>query len=127
MFTSISDYGISVEQIPLNIRRCFVRSLLLLTRYSQLGDKQTIGTYVSPIVSSYQHDYIADIWYKTDAAIKLCRLFALSDLFAQEIQNLLAKIDQKIADQQKIIAALIDNFDGFNSQQDVLNLFPTAI
>ena len=122
MFTSISSNNIAVEQIPLEIRRCFVRSALLLTRYPQLGGKQTGGTYSSPVISSYKHDHIPDTWYETNAAIKLCQLFALPNSFAQEIQTLLAQIDQKIAQQQTIIDALINNFDRLNTQKDTLNL-----
>jgi len=58
MFTSMSVAGVAVEQIPLKIRCCFVRAIFLLTRYPQLGGKQTIGTYNSPIVSSYKYDSI---------------------------------------------------------------------
>ena len=123
MFTSISTVGLAVEQIPLKIRCCFVRSLLLLTRYPQLGGKQTLGTYYSPIVGSYSCDRIPDAWYETDAAIKLCQLFALPNSYAQEIQDLLTRVDLKITRQQKIIEALIDNFDRLNTQKDVLSLF----
>lgn len=123
MFTSISTVGLAVEQIPLKIRCCFVRSLLLLTRYPQLGGKQTVGTYNSPIVSSYRWDLIPDAWYETNAVIKLCQLFALPNSYAQEMQNLLAAVDRKIDKQQKIIEALIDNFDLLHTQKDVLNLF----
>lgn len=124
MFTSTSNNALlTVEQIPLKIRRCFVRAILLLTRYPQLGGKRTVGTYNSPIVSSYKYDRIPDVWYESDAAIKLCQLFALPNSYAQEIQNLLAGVDRKIDQQQKIIEALIDNFDLLNTQKDVLNLF----
>ena len=123
MFTSTSNFSIAVEQIPLKIRHCFVRSLLLLTRYPQLGGKQTGGNYNSPIVSSYKCDRIPNIWYEKDAAIKLCKLFSLPNSYAQKIQHLLVKVDRKIDRQQKIIGALIDNFDRVKTQKDVLDLF----
>ena len=101
MSTSISIADVAVEQIPLKIRRCFVRAILLLTRYPQLGGKQR-GTYNSPIVSSYKCDRIPNAWYETDAAIKLCQLFALSNSYAQEIQNF-----HRRANQQKLIFLLV--------------------
>ena len=122
MSTSISIADVAVEQIPLKIRRCFVRAILLLTRYPQLVGKQT-GTYNSPIVSSYRCDRIPDAWYETDAAIELCQLFALPNSYAQEIRNVLRPIDRKIERQQNIIEALINSFDRLQTQQDVLNLF----
>ena len=123
MFSSISSTSVAVEQIPLEIRRCFIRAILLLTRYPQLGGKQTEGTYNSPIVSSYQCDHIPDAWYENNAAIKLCQLFALPNSYTQELQTLIARVDREIDRQQTIIDALINNFDRLNTQQDALNLF----
>ena len=123
MYTSMSFKGVAVEQIPLKIRCCFVRSILLLTRYPQLGGKQAAGTYNSPIVSSYKYDPIPDDWYEPDAIPKLCQLFGLSNSYAQEIENLLAEVDLKIERQQKIIEALVNKFDLLNQQENVLSLF----
>jgi len=123
MFSSISSTSVAAEQIPLEIRLCFVRAILLLTRYPQLGGKQTEGTYNSPIVSSYQCDRIPDAWYENDAAIKLCQLFALPNFSAQELQALITRADQEIDQQQTIIDALINNFDRLGTQKDALNLF----
>ncbi|MEL7076061.1 MAG: hypothetical protein AAGM46_09075 [Cyanobacteria bacterium J06582_2] len=123
MLTSRSQTGTAIEQIPLKIRRCFVRSILLLTRYPQLGGKDTGGTYNSPLVSSYKCDRLPDVWYQADAAIKLCQLFKLSNSYAEEIQELLTCVDRKIDRRQEIIDALISNFDRLSTQKDALNLF----
>lgn len=123
MFTSMSVAGVAVEQIPLKIRHCFVKSLLLLTRYPQLGGRQTSGTYNSPIVSSYKYDPIPNAWYETDAIPKLCQLFGLPNSYVQEIENLLAEVDLKIERQQQIIEALVNKFGLLNQQKDVLSLF----
>ena len=123
MFASTdTNAPIIVEQIPLKVRRCFIKAMMLLTRYPQLGGK-TGGTYNSPVVSSYKCDRIPDSWYKTDAVDRLCQLFELSNDYALEIENLLSQIDRQILRQQKIIQALINNYNGLSRQEDVTKLF----
>ena len=119
----INDNAIAVNQIPLKIRRCFVKSVMLLTRYPQLGGKQTGGTYKSDIVSSYQHDPIPDCWYQGDMVTRLCRWFQLSSQYAQEIEHLLNKVDLQVARQKQIMQALRNEFNSVSCQKDVLKLF----
>ncbi|VEP17732.1 conserved hypothetical protein [Hyella patelloides LEGE 07179] len=122
-YTHPINDAVAVEQIPLKIRRCFVRAVMLLTRYPQLGGQQTGGTYKSQIVSSYRHDSIPNFWYEADMVAKLCRLFQLSSQYAKDIKHLLTQIDRQIARQQQIIQALTNEFNRVSHQKDVLRLF----
>lgn len=84
----INYNAVPVAQIPLKVRRCFVKTVMLLTRYPQLGGK-TGGTYKSPIVSTYQPDSIPDFWIGADTAAALCQWFQLSPQYVRQIEHLL--------------------------------------
>ena len=118
----VNNQAVAVEQIPLKIRRCFVRAVMLLTRYPRLVGKPQ-GTYKSYIVSSYRHDRIPDSWYKADMSAELCRLFQLSSQYAEKIEHLLTKVDRQIVRQKQIMQALINEFNGIFCRKDVLQLF----
>ena len=119
----INYAAVPIAEIPLKVRRCFVKAVMLLTRYPQLGGKQTGGTYKSPIVSTYQPDPIPDCWYKVDTVAKLCQWFQLSPSYVREIKHLLIQVDRQITRQQQIMQALIAQFKGVSRGLDVLNLF----
>ncbi|MEM7757591.1 MAG: hypothetical protein AAF298_05610 [Cyanobacteria bacterium P01_A01_bin.40] len=128
----INHTTLAVEQIPLKIRRYFVRAVILLTRYSQLGGKSTGGTYKSSVVSSYKCDQLCwyaernrtpHYWQGSNALKHLCQLFKLSNFFAQEIEDLLEHVDRQIKQQQEIIQTLIGQFNLGETQKDTLSLF----
>ncbi|MEM8721634.1 MAG: hypothetical protein AAGE84_20455 [Cyanobacteria bacterium P01_G01_bin.39] len=119
----INYTALPVEQIPMKIRRCFVKAVMLLTRYPQLGGKLTRGTYKSSVVSSYKCDCIPYVWQKANTVSELCQLFKLSPTYAREIEDLLARVDRRIKQQQDIIQTLINQFNLVKTQKDTLNLF----
>lgn len=120
---SINYNALAIEKIPLEVRRCFVKAVMLLTRYPQLGGRQTGGTYQSSIVSSYRWDSIPHFWYETSMVSKLCQYFKLSSQYTEEITRLLTQVDREIVRQQQIIEALLDEFNGVTNTEEVLKSF----
>lgn len=119
----LQNNSLEVEQIPLHVRRCFVRAVSFSTRYSQLGGAVFAGTLRSPTLESYTCDRVPLAWHQPEAIEKLCKQFALPPADGQEIEQSLVKIDRAIEQQKTVIAALIAEFGGINCRQQVLKLF----
>ncbi|MEL6438168.1 MAG: hypothetical protein AAFQ80_02765 [Cyanobacteria bacterium J06621_8] len=109
----------SPSQIPLEVRRCFVESLLLQIRYSKLLLKPTTGSYKSPIVDSYQCDRLNHTYQRE----KLCQLFNLPLNYLTKLDYKLTEIDANILKQKRIIKALLAEFNHGATPIDILNLF----
>ncbi len=98
---------LEVAAIPLQVRQIFVRAVLLLTRYPQVGGSGWQGSLRSPTLSQYQPDRIPSALLAEDSMAQLGRLFELPDSFLGELTDLLAKVDQRIERRRRIIQAVV--------------------
>jgi hypothetical protein len=101
----IQRHRLQPQSIPLTIRQSFVKAAVLLTRYNQVGGSQWQGTLRSPTLSQYQPDPLPAVLESADAISLLCQRFELPD-FQTELQETLRSVDQRISQQQRIIAAV---------------------
>jgi hypothetical protein len=95
--------------MPLPVRQIFVRAVLLLTRYPQVGGSTWQGSLRSPTLSQYQPDQIPPALLAEDCMAQLGQLFELPDSFPSELTPVLAKVDDRIKRRRRIIQAALDD------------------
>jgi hypothetical protein len=97
-----------LTQIPLVVRQAFVRALVLSARYHRMGGHHWRGTLDSPTLRQYQIEPVHAL--SMNGAI--ARWTAAFDLPAETIDQLsqeIATIDQQLAEQERIITAVLEN------------------
>ena len=95
------------ETIPLDVRQAFVRAVLLVTRYHQVGGIGWQGTLPSQTLSKYRPDPIPP-WLKERHVIAdLCRLFQIPPDFEVELKSTLQTIDSRVQKQRYLIEAIL--------------------
>lgn len=115
--------AIAIEEIPLQVRYCFVQAVCFSSRYSQLGGSCLSGTLNSPTLATYVCDPIPLQWHQSAIVEQLCEHFQLSAIDTIAIENQLNKIDGAIEQQKAIIQALVAEFGGIDNRQQALELF----
>ncbi|MBW4519299.1 MAG: hypothetical protein KME16_06305 [Scytolyngbya sp. HA4215-MV1] len=103
---------LAVEIIPLGVRQTFVQSVLLLTRYHQLGGTTWQGELDSPTLRQYAPDPIPAHWMSDDACDLLCQVFALSMEYQAALAQRLIEVDRQIAQQKRLMQAVREVADG---------------
>ncbi|MDJ0708080.1 MAG: hypothetical protein QNJ46_32810 [Leptolyngbyaceae cyanobacterium MO_188.B28] len=95
------------EAIPLDVRQAFVRAVLLVTRYHQVGGIGWQGTLPSQTLSKYRPDPIPP-WLKEQAVVAhLCRLFQTPPDFEDELEATLQTVDSRIQTQRRLVEAIL--------------------
>jgi hypothetical protein len=100
---------LAVETIPLAVREAFARAAMQVMRYPHLGAAQWHSTIDSPTLSQYRpdgHPYLSrsdEISYVQ----QLCRTFDLSSAFQSQLIERLADVDRFVAQQKRIIDAVL--------------------
>ncbi|MBT9317442.1 hypothetical protein, partial [Leptothoe spongobia] len=103
----ISHQTQPVDEIPITVRRAFVRATLLARQYHQLAGHQWQGTLPSPTLSKQLPDDIPAVLTSQDAIAPLCQYFQLSNQDQAELTRALQQVDQRIAAQAAIIQAVL--------------------
>ena len=119
----ICHEAIPIPSIPLGVRRAFVQSVLLVTRYRQVGSGSWQSTLPSPTLSRYRPDPIAPDLLSAEMLTKLCQFFELSAAFERELTETLATIDANIKRRRQIIQAVLAAAGGTVNQSLALHLF----
>lgn len=113
--TSLQHYAhpiqrdrLPVAQIPLAVRQAFVRAMVLATRYHRMGGQHWRGTLDSPTLRQYQVEPVNRL--SVDGAIaQWTAAFELSDDTAAQLAQNMTAIDQQLADQERIITAVLED------------------
>jgi hypothetical protein len=100
---------LAVADIPLAVRQTFVQSVLLLTRYHQLGGTTWQGNLDSPTLQQYEPDPIPENWLAEDACDRLCQVFVLSTDYRTELEQRLAAVDRQIAQQKRLMQVVMED------------------
>ena len=106
-----------IGRIPLTVRQCFAKAVLLLTRYPQLGSTEIFGTIDSPTLRTYSCDIIPKFGQE------VCQKLGLSPHYAEELEQLLQQVDEAITTHRKIMAALVEEVGGIATKESVSQLF----
>lgn len=114
-----------IGRIPLTVRQCFAKAVLLLTRYPQLGSTEIFGTIDSPTLSTYGCDHFAaTLGYGLDQfGQEVCQKLGLNPHYAEELGQLLQQVDEAIATHRRIMAALVEEVGGIATKESVSQLF----
>ncbi|MBD2460940.1 hypothetical protein H6G89_07770 [Oscillatoria sp. FACHB-1407] len=110
----IQRKSLAPVEMPLEVRQAFVKAVLLVTRYQQVGGCTWQGTLASPTLSQYCPDPVPTKWVTSDAITSLCRYFDLQSDIQTELTDLLTQVDIQIDRQRQIIAAVLAEA-GFSS------------
>ncbi len=100
-----------IAQIPTIVRNTFVKSDVLVTRYSQIGGQKWQGDIQSLTLSQYHSDPIPTSLNSSLALDRLCEMFELSHEHKQEISKILQAVDRQIDRQKRIIAAVLGSVE----------------
>lgn len=111
-----------LTQIPIAVRNTFVKSVLLVTRYSQIGGQKWQGDIQSLTLSQYHADPIPTALNSPLALDRLCEMFELSHEHKIEISKTLQVVDDRIDRQKRIIKAVLESVD-IEGNLDYLTLF----
>lgn len=112
-----------VAELPLPVRLAFVESLVLVTRYRQVGGEDWRGTLPSFTLSHYQTDDIPPHWNGEAAIARWVELFDLPAETEQRLHDRLASIDRQQQEQQQIIGAALASV-GLDREQAIA---PSAV
>ncbi|NEQ53804.1 MAG: hypothetical protein F6K11_27345 [Leptolyngbya sp. SIO3F4] len=96
-----------VNEIPIAVRRAFVRAALLARRYHQLAGHQWQGTLSSPTLSKQLPDHIPATLENENAIAHLSKHFQLSHQDESKLTQTLQQVDERIAHQSTVIKAAL--------------------
>ncbi|TVQ15921.1 MAG: hypothetical protein EA367_21400 [Leptolyngbya sp. DLM2.Bin15] len=105
----IQSDRLPMDAIPLAVRQAFVRSLVLVSRYHQLGGQHWRGTLDSFTLQHYQPTPIPADWQGEAAIAHWVNHFQLPAAMTAELQETVATVDHQVAEQQRIMAAVLDS------------------
>ncbi len=94
--------------IPERVRRCLAQAAHYFSCYQALGSQKIAGTLDSPTLSNYRPDALPDRWQAANFSQQLCQWLELPLEFAAALQQQRAEADRAIAQQRRIIQALLD-------------------
>lgn len=114
---------LSAQAIPLEIRQTFVRAVLLVTRYRQVGADRWQGSLASPTLEQYQTDPIPAQLLRSEAIARLSQIFALPPEAETELAAALAATDRRIANQTRILTAVLKFLRQGEADEARLSLF----
>ncbi|MEO0986293.1 MAG: hypothetical protein AAFY20_12170 [Cyanobacteria bacterium J06639_14] len=100
--------ALSLSAIPLSVRQAFVQSALLVCRYFAVGGVGWRGTLASPTLSKYRPDPIPASWNSPAGVQAMGDRFALPSEVISAITHHLEQVDQEIAQQRRLIAAVLE-------------------
>ncbi len=103
----IRQDSLPVTAIPLPVRRAFVQAALLVNRYFAVGGVGWRGTLASPTLSKYRPDPTPANW-STPAGIQaMGDRFDLPTEVMDAIAQHLEQVDQEIAQQRRLVTAVL--------------------
>jgi hypothetical protein len=100
---------LAVEVIPLAVREAFVRAVLQVIRYPQLGAAQWHSTMTSATLSQYCPDPPPTVFGADEASYiqQLCQTFDLSSTFQAQLLEKIKNVDRFVAQQKRIVSAVL--------------------
>jgi hypothetical protein len=106
---SVCRDRLAVEVIPLAIREAFVRAILQVIRYPQLGAARWHSTMTSPTLSQYCPDSSPTISLPDEASYlqQLGQTFNLSSTFQAQLLEKLENVDRFVVQQKRIMSAVL--------------------
>ncbi|NJL00836.1 MAG: hypothetical protein HC910_09850 [Spirulinaceae cyanobacterium SM2_1_0] len=122
MVTLFSAIASLPPQFPPRIRRCLAQAADNFRHYHALGNQKIAGTLDSPTLSSYRPDALPPSWQVTDFSQQLCQRLALPASFAAELQQQRARAEAAIAQQRRLIAAVLATTDQLATPTAACNL-----